>query len=239
MHRPVRVNRVRSLRVTANDEDWLFARDNADKIAAHWQTRVAQNPAFFNGKILMLRDWRVIEDAFTATAVSVDFAAFLYWREQAPDDRSVTHVFGTAAIVLADGGVVTAHAGPGTINDGQLHLPGGFIDPQDIQVIGSEAVVDLDLHAKRELSEELGLRADELGRRTETHACWTGREIGLIGVYHSVLKASDLEVRLAQHTIESGQSEVTAVHVVRNVDAPMPGILMPYARAVVDVLLKT
>ncbi|MEM9029290.1 MAG: hypothetical protein AAGC70_13060 [Pseudomonadota bacterium] len=239
MHKPISVDRARSLRVEASDDDWPFARDNADEIAAHWQARVAQNPAFFNGQILMLRDWRVVEDAFTATAVSVDFAAFLYWREKAPDDRSMTHVFGTAAIILADGGVVTAHAGPGTINDGQLHLPGGFIDPQDIQVIGSEAVVDLDLHAKRELSEELGLRADELGPRTETLVCWTGREIGLIGVYHSVLKASDLESRLAQHTIESGQSEVTAVYVVRDVHAPMPGTLMPYARAVVDVLLKT
>ncbi len=224
---------------------WPFAQANRDAIAAHWRQRSAENPAMFNGRVLILADWNIDGTGFHGTAIGVDFADYLYWRETGRRDTTVRHVFGAAAIQPADGGIVTGLAGAGTINVGRLHFPGGFIDSDDVaEAPGGGPVVDLVGQIYREIAEEIGLSRQTVSGPNGYLVVQVDNEIGLVGLFETALRGAEVAAALEAHNRGAGANhhgadgpEIQALKLLTS-PAQLEGhTVAAYAEAVVRYLL--
>lgn len=144
------------------DHRWRFAEARASEIDRHWAARCAQNPALYDGPVLLAcraevvaRDGaRVLElDAFETR-----FSRFLSWRDFGWPDETVYNCFAMPAVRAMDGAYLVGEMGPGHSAAGQRYFPAGTPDPSDVVAGGA---VDLDGSLVRELGEETGLPAQE------------------------------------------------------------------------------
>jgi 8-oxo-dGTP pyrophosphatase MutT (NUDIX family) len=142
--------------------DWPFRRDNAALIADNWARMSAEKPAMFNGQVLLQCNSTIKDGVMRAGYFQTDYASFLGWRfngmPQYPGSL-VRNGFAMAALKSRDGawlmGVMAAH----TVNAGQIYFAAGTPDLDDVREDGT---VDLAGSLLRELTEETGLRADEV-----------------------------------------------------------------------------
>lgn len=234
------VTEVSDVSIQVADAPWPFAEAHRAAIARHWQVRSVENPAMFNGRILILTDWALDTCAFRATAIEVDFADFLYWREHGRPDRTVRHVFGAAALMLSDGGLVTALASAGTINHGQLHFPGGFIDPDDVVATPEGRFIDVPAQIRREMREEVGLAGSDLSFPGQYLIAQVACEIGLIAVVETPASPGDLKHRLAAHNQNRTGGlgvEIDRLEILYRQDDPAIARLVPYAQRAARAVL--
>ncbi|MEO1719140.1 MAG: hypothetical protein AAFR23_02805, partial [Pseudomonadota bacterium] len=164
------VSFVARVALTLGRESIPFGHAAQSAIDAHWASRASRNPALFDGAIVMLGAYDISHDTLRARCLNARFRDYLFWREVCDrgrkfcaDDaegaalRNVRHLFGCGLLITRDGGFVTVRAAAGTMNDGRLHLPGGFVDRTDAADRHGTASVDIDRQIARELDEELGL----------------------------------------------------------------------------------
>lgn len=137
---------------------WSFAVERQTDIARHWQKAVADNPALWNGRVLMAREPRWDGDVLRAQMVETDFAAFLAWRDWEYPDRSVFNIFGSTLILSREGAVILGRMAADTASAGVYDMPGGALDLSDVRAGGE---VDIFASAARELEEETGLTVAE------------------------------------------------------------------------------
>lgn len=208
------VHRVAEVDIDFEASPWDFAVKNAEEIARHWSVRSRENPGFFEGTVLMLRTHSLSGSRFSAVAMPVQFSQYLFWREHGQPDRSVRHVFSGAAIELA-GGILAVQAGPDTLNAGRLHLPGGFVDMDD--VIGKPPVQKVDVRRQfiREAGEELGLLPADLSEPSCYYITTIRSEIGIVASIRTDLSEAEVHARLQHHHLATGDREVKDVLVVR------------------------
>jgi 8-oxo-dGTP pyrophosphatase MutT (NUDIX family) len=171
------IGRVERLRLTTTDAPWPLAMNDHAAIGAHFDRRRSGNPAFFDGRVFVLRQLRREPDAVAGTFSLERFSAFLYWRDGAGTDSTVLDGFATAVVRSAEGHVLAGRAAPNTLNAGRVYLPGGFIDARDRRPDGT---IDIDASVARELSEETGLAVADLTRmpgyivaRHGRHCCFS------------------------------------------------------------------
>lgn len=155
---------------------WPFAVAHAAEIDAFWQRRTAENAALFNGRIFMLSRFELENCCFMGWLIPVDFASFLYWKESGTPDRSIFDVFGSALIRADDGAILLGRQRAGNINAGLVYLPGGFIDPRDIDTDGH---VDIAASVLREVQEETGLGGRQLAVRDGFLITTIGQQISI------------------------------------------------------------
>lgn len=147
-----RLTRVTHLACPVVAYDWPFARMQAEAIAAHWRTRVARQPALFDGRVLLCRAPRCAEGVFHADFFETDFSAFLAWRDFGWPDARVFNGFAMAALRSADGAHLLGEMAPHTANAGQCYFPAGTPDRDDVH----NGALDLAGSLARELREETG-----------------------------------------------------------------------------------
>ena len=136
---------------------WAFARERRAEIDAWFAARRRDNPALWNGRVLLLHDHALADGVFRGRYLETDFASFAAWRALGRPAAAVHDCFGAAAILAADGAFLLGVMGPHTVNAGRIYFPCGTPDPNDI----AEGRVDLDLSVRRELKEETGLDVAE------------------------------------------------------------------------------
>jgi len=156
------VHRVRECRLRLTAGPWVFALDNAAAIARHWGNRLADNPSFFNGRVLVMETFDINGDVLDAGFMETEFASFLYWKDRGYPEAGAYDGFGSALIRASGGEVILARQRAGNVNAGLIYMPGGFIDPRDVTADGS---VDIDASIERELLEETGLSACAFDRQ--------------------------------------------------------------------------
>lgn len=162
--------------LTHSKRAWDFARSQADQIDAHWKLRVAANPAFFNGRIYMLADYRITGDTLAGELMEVEFKQFLYWKENGFPDKAVFDVFGSGLIRSREGAVLLGRQRSGNLNEGWVYLPGGFIDPRDADADGR---IDIRASVLREVQEETGLGPDQLTVRDGFLVTTIGQQLSI------------------------------------------------------------
>jgi hypothetical protein len=142
------------------DEPWPFAEANRKGIDRHWQAELAKVPAMFNGKVLIaVRSGFRQDGTFFGDHISVDFDAFLTWRDWGFDSGNGRNIFGAALLRPTDGGLIMGKMAATTANAGKIYPASGTLDLGDVAADGT---IDIEASLRRELKEEMGIDAAAL-----------------------------------------------------------------------------
>lgn len=218
---------------------WDFAIENEAEIAAHWARRLAENPHYFNGIILMLANYRVSgQSLFTGRFIRTDFRSFLYWRERGQPDGSVRDTVGTALIRSPEGHVLLCQQRPGHLNSGLSTPPGGFIDARDVDGDGS---IDIARAVMREITEETGLGPRTLRQGTGYLIAVSDRLVSIAVPWHTDLSGPELVREASRHIAADPEGELARVLAPSPAEALETLALPEYARALLGAsqVLKT
>jgi len=180
--------------------EWAFARLNASEIDRHFERRKRDNPAFFNGTVLLMcglmERWGGEQGGLVeGRLLRSDFKSFLFWRESGYPEAGVRDAFGSAIVVSADGQVLLVRQRPGQVNEGLTYLPGGFIDQRDV---GEDGAVDIVASVRRELEEETGLQAGDVQRAGDLVLVASGAQLSIGVVLRSPHSADGLRERIGR-----------------------------------------
>jgi ADP-ribose pyrophosphatase YjhB (NUDIX family) len=230
-----RVVRVDRCHLTVAPGGWEFAERNRRAIEEHWRRRCRENPGFFNGTVYALRDGRLEQGAFDGRLIAVDFMSFLYWKETGYGDGAIRDCFGSALIRSAEGHVLLGRQRAGNLNAGLSYLPGGFIDPRDVD---SDGMIDIATSVAREAAEETGLDHGLLARRPGFFVTFAGPMISIAIEFAASLPAAELLACVRQHIAADPVSELEDVVLVERLEQ-LEGLPMPlFARLLVPCVLK-
>ncbi len=152
----LRLSRVDAL---VESYDWAFARENAQKITAHWADISTGKPAMFNGRVMLQHRAAIRDGVFQAGYFETDYAAFMTWRDAGYPGPAIRNGFAMAALRANDGAFLCGKMGEHTANAGKVYFAAGTPDREDARPDGT---LDLAGSVTRELGEETGLRVEEL-----------------------------------------------------------------------------
>jgi 8-oxo-dGTP pyrophosphatase MutT (NUDIX family) len=205
-----RIVEIETIDCRLDPAPWSFAEENRDAIARHWQEVVAEKPATFNGKVLLMHRWNIVGGTFVGGYLMTDYASFLAWRDFGYPDRAKWNCFSMAALQSADGAFLLGEMAGHTSNAGLIYFASGTPDPSDL----AGDTVDLGASVIRELAEETGLSATEVTIGQGWTAVFHGPRIALIRNMHSPLQAVDLKRRIELYLADDEKAELSRMHVV-------------------------
>jgi 8-oxo-dGTP pyrophosphatase MutT (NUDIX family) len=214
---------------------WSFLEDRADEIDAHWEELRAAKPRLFNGRIMMMRSYRIEEEAqgrvLHGTAFETDYKAFLAWCDFDFPDRNVLNCFAMAALRSADGAFMLGRMGDHTAAAGRLYFPSGTPDLDDVK----NGRIDLEASAWRELSEETGITTDDLLISPGWTLVFEGPRLACMKPVQARLDAKALAARCAAFLAQDKEPELTGLVPVFSRDdfdpAHMPAFMLDYLRS--------
>ena len=128
----ISIHRVATLDLTLAPWTWPFAVENSAAVVENFAAQKARKPALFNGRVLLMREPRVIGDRLTATYFESDFATYLTWRDFGFPGEGIFSGFGMGALRDADGVYVMGEMSQHTANGGRIYFPSGTPDPSDL-----------------------------------------------------------------------------------------------------------
>ena len=207
---------------------WEFAHARRAAIDRHFAARQRQQPALWNGRVLLLNHYAIAQRVLRGTSFETDYASFLAWRDWDCCDRGVSNVFSAAAVRSADGAYLVGRMAPSTSIAGQWLFPCGTPDPKDIDAAG---MLDLAASAGRELFEETGLDI----RAFKAASGWTlVRDGGFIGLMKHLVadeSAEALRARILDHLANEAQPEFSDIRFLRgpaDFDPAVPRFVTKY-----------
>lgn len=225
------IERFNRLEARLVEYEWIWARHNRERIAAHWDARRARTPALFNGRILMVAEARLSPDRLQLDFFATDYADMLAHIDWGFPDPSVQNGFAMGALRSRDGAFVLATMADGTANAGRVYFPAGTPDISDVRADGT---VDLAGSILREIAEETGLEVD-------AEAFGPGWSLVRQGGRSAVMRgvrldrdADDLAAAIRAHIRADPKAELADVMILRGpgeIDAArMPAFLPDYLR---------
>lgn len=184
----------------------------------------------WNGRILLLRPYKLTGAVLRGVCFEADYASFCAWRDWKFPDPNVYNVFAATALRSADGAFVIGEMAASTFNAGLLIFPCGTPEPADLDAGGR---LDLAANLGRELLEETGLPIGELN----SAAGWTMVRdrcyLGLIRQVVAPLDAETLRARIMCNLAHQRAPEFVGIRMARSPRdfAPaMPGFVTAYLR---------
>jgi len=221
MNEPLSVVHLDRLHLTFAPKPWAFATERRAEIDAWFAARQRENPALWNGRVLLLHDHATADGLFSGRYLETDFASFAAWRAWGRPPAAVHDCFGAAAIITADGACLLGVMGPHTTNAGRIYFPCGTPDPDDL--VGDR--VDLDLSVRRELKEETGLDVAKFTAELGWTSVFNTSLVAHIKVLRSRDSAADLRQRVLAFLAGERQPELADIRIVRtpaDFDPAMP-----------------
>jgi len=207
---------------------WEFARERREDIDRHFAARRREQPALWNGRVLLLNRYAIEKSVLRGASFETDYASFLAWRDWECADTGVSNVFAAAALRSADGAYLVGRMAPSTSVAGQWLCPCGTPDPKDISAAGN---LDLSGSVSRELFEETGL---DIGT-FEAEPGWTlvrdGGSLALMKSLAARESAETLRARIMSYLAKETQPEFSEVRFLRSpadFDPAMPRFLTAY-----------
>jgi hypothetical protein len=202
-------------------QPWAFADARRADIDARFAQRQRDNPALWNGRVLLLYEPQLKDGVFTGRYLETDFASFDAWRDWGRPPAGIYDCFGAAAIETADRafllGVMASH----TARPGRIYFPCGTPDLNDV----AGARVDLDRSVGRELAEETGLGVAEFAAAPGWTSVFDGAQIAHLKRLRSNETAGALRARILDHLARDRQPELADIRIVRSAadfDPAMP-----------------
>ncbi|MGL4405686.1 MAG: NUDIX hydrolase [Notoacmeibacter sp.] len=216
------------------DERWPFAEANREGIDRHWKAELAKVPAMFNGKVLIaVRSGFRPDGTFFGDHISVDFDAFLTWRDWGFDAGNGRNIFGAALIKPTDGGLIMGKMASTTANAGKIYPASGTLDLGDVAADGS---IDIEASLRRELMEEMGLDADALTRGQAYIVIEDIARICVGRVYETGKTAAETIAEVRANLARDPDPELEdVVHVRKGIDLP-DAVFLPYVKTLITEL---
>ena len=217
-----------------SQQRWAWADDNAAAIKRFWGKAQAEQPALFNGDVVLMADHALSEGVLKGMTLTTDFASLLYWKDKGlPLDAGVRNVFGCAVVRSGEGHLLFGRMAPHTAASGRVYPMAGTPDPSDVR----DAMLDLEGSIVRELKEESGLDAADASRSPGYLLIEDGGMCSLTAVFTFDASSRELKARMMAYVDEQEQSELDEIVVFRraafHVHHRMPG----FARTLVQHLL--
>jgi 8-oxo-dGTP pyrophosphatase MutT (NUDIX family) len=207
--------------------EWEFAVSRRAEIDRHFAARRQRQPALWNGRVLLLKNYRIDNRVLSGSSFETDFASFMAWRDWDFPDRGVFNVFAMAAVRAADGGYLLGEMADHTASAGQLYFPCGTPDPQDV----AAGMLDLDGSAGRELFEETGIEIGALAARPGWALVRERNFIALIKRLIASENAQELRARIRRYLALSTQPEFSDIRIVRghgDLTAQIPAFVVAF-----------
>jgi 8-oxo-dGTP pyrophosphatase MutT (NUDIX family) len=143
---------VRSAMVRLDPAQHPFERENASAIDENWRKETTENPALFDGKVVLLSSLTYADGRLDGLCHAVRFASFMLWRKTRPLG-SAEHAYAHAMPVASDNALILIRMAGHTVNAGRAYFAAGSFEPQDFR----EGRADIDFNMLREVREETGL----------------------------------------------------------------------------------
>jgi 8-oxo-dGTP pyrophosphatase MutT (NUDIX family) len=211
--------------------EWKFAVSRRAEIDRHFAARQQRQPALWNGRVILLKDYRIESGTLFGSSFETDFASFMAWRDWGFPDRGVFNVFAMAAVCAGDGGYLIGEMAEHTASAGRLYFPCGTPDPEDV----ADGMLDLDGSASRELFEETGIEIGTLVARPGWTLVRDRNFIALIRRLTSADNARELRARVMRRLASVTQPEFSDIRIVRernDLTAQMPQFVIAFLESV-------
>ncbi len=190
---------------------WPFAEQKRAEIDAFFAELQRENPALWNGRVLLMHRHIVSNGVFEGEYLETDYASFIAWHRWGGPSAGVRDCFSAAAVVSADGAVLLGEMGPHTANASKIYFPCGTPDPSDIV----DGKVDLAWSVERELKEETGIDIAELTAEPGWTAVLDGPLIVQVKTLRSPQPANALRARMLAHLASEQKPELSDILIVR------------------------
>jgi hypothetical protein len=227
MKREPAIYRVERLELAFAPKPWPFAIERRAEIDAYFAQLRRENPALWNGRVLLLHSQALADGVFRGRYLETDYASFLAWRHWGGASAGVHDCFGAAAILSADGAFLLGVMGAHTAHAGRVYFPCGTPDPDDIV----DGRVDLEFSVRRELKEETGLDMTDFAAEPGWTAVVDGGLIVQVKLLRSAEGAETLRARMLGHLGREPQPELCDIRIVRgprDFDAAMPAFVTAF-----------
>ncbi len=174
---------------------------------------MSANQQLWNGQVLLLHRFGFSDGVFSSAHAETDYASFLAWRDWDFPDRSVANCYAMAAILSADGAFLLGEMAQDTANAGRIYFAAGTPEPGDVRADG---VVDMEANVLREMTEETGLRADDVTLTPGWMACLGPARIALMKLVRSRLDAETLRQGIRRTLENQAHRELADMVIVRS-----------------------
>ena len=222
---------VERVEITVAPWQWDFAVQRRVEIDAHFAARKERQPALWNGRVLLLKDYRIEDGLLSGSSFETDFGSFVAWRDWNFPDPDVFNVFAMAAVRGADGGYLLGEMGDHTASAGFLYFPCGTPDPKDV----ADGLLDLGGSAARELLEETGINVATLSARPGWSLVRERNFIALIKSFTAAEKAEHLRARVMRYLASGAPPELSDICIVRDrgdLTAEIPAFVIAFLESV-------
>lgn len=205
------VDRIERCTIEVRADPWPYAEAQRAAIDEHWARRSSEQLGYFNGTVYVLVSYALTGRDFAAVMRPVEFKSFFYWRAQGFPESGVRDAFGSALIRSAEGHVLLGRQSAGNLNAGLSYLPGGFVDPRDVDGSGR---IDIASSVLREALEETGLEAADLCRVPGFILTRCGPQVSIGVEFRSPLGTDVLRAKIGRHLSQDPDAELSAVEFV-------------------------
>ncbi len=209
--------------------DWSFSRERRAEIDAFWKKESGDNPAMFNGRVLLQHQGGVEGDRYVARYFETDYADFLAWHRFGHPPPAMRNGFAMAALQARDGAWLLGIMADHTANAGKIYFAAGTPDRDDVLPDGT---VDLAGSAARELYEETGLTPDEATAGDEWLLALDKVRSAFMRPFRIDLPADEARRLILSRIATQKEQELAGVHIVRTpadiLRDRMPGFMQDY-----------
>lgn len=216
-------------------EEWPWARRNRDLIDAHWDRLRRDNPAYYNGRVLVRRQQTLREGRLALAYVETDYASFLTFRDRGFPDPTAGNAFAMAALRTADHAFLLGRMADHTANAGKIYFPAGTPEPKDVRADGT---VDLAGSVLRELTEETGLTAAQVELTDRWVAVFAGARTALMQEVRVPKPAEAARAEILAFIAREAEPELCDIRIVRRPDDLDPDAMPPFMQAYLRFALR-
>lgn len=158
-HQPIEITLLQDteLNITIGDEPITLPSHIQNQIDEHWQSVLAERPHLYNGTVFSVLETSFNPDAVTVTMAKSNFAHNVFSEIYDLGEHAYRVLHSATLVITRDNHVVLGEMSQDTARPGAICFSGGAIEPEDI----IENKVDLAGNTIRELSEELGVNAND------------------------------------------------------------------------------
>lgn len=230
--RPVeaRFERARAVACAYRPGAWPWADAERARIARHWESLKARQPALFDGEVLVLAEGGIEDGVFRGAYWKTRYSAFITARDLDFPDGTTRNAFAMGALRAADGAFLLGIMGQHTANPGRIYFPAGTPDPSDIV----DGMVDLGGSVARELEEETGLSGPEIRFADDWTLVSMGSRVALMRRVDLPWDHREAKARMEANIAAQDEPELAGIHVVRSeadIDEAMtPDFMKAYLR---------
>jgi 8-oxo-dGTP pyrophosphatase MutT (NUDIX family) len=226
----ISIHRVTTLDLKLVPWTWPFAVKNSEAAVENFAAQQAKKPALFNGRVLLMREPRVIGERLTATYFESDFATYLTWRDFGFPGEGIFSGFGMGALRDAGGVYVMGEMSPHTANSGRVYFPSGTPDPSDL--VGDR--VDIEGSIVREVEEETGLTPADYTARPGFHCVIAKPAVAIVQLLELKTSAAAAKLAILDNIARQELPEFSDVHLIRDaadITPAMPRYVAAFMRA--------